>query len=173
MPALSPDNSSLGHRLTYSAVIIRNNLAAHLRVISPVPTNSDHSQASRVSHQLSWSDKFGLCCDVNNLPINGSGNEIRLHSGLMIQTLKEQIPREPMCPCHDLWRVAVQCSGHKVSTSQLAAELFPRVSLIIQMSLDSLPILLVFHVKMSVFVVVWCCGDCAVDHSTAQVPGCV
>ena len=38
IPALSPDNTSLGHHLTYSAVIIRNNLAAHTTAISRVPT---------------------------------------------------------------------------------------------------------------------------------------
>ena len=38
MSVLAHDNSSLGHRLTYSAVIIRNNLAAHNTAISRVPT---------------------------------------------------------------------------------------------------------------------------------------
>ena len=55
IPALSPDNSSLGHRLTYSAVIIRNNLAAPITAISMVPTNIGHLVCLISDHdQIFW-----------------------------------------------------------------------------------------------------------------------
>lgn len=55
IPALSPDNASPGHRLTYSVVIIRNNLAAHITAVSLVPTNTAQLSSYHDMIKFSWS----------------------------------------------------------------------------------------------------------------------
>ena len=54
IPALSPDNASPGHRLTYSVVIIRNNLAAHITAVSLVPTNTAQLSSYHDTVNFSW-----------------------------------------------------------------------------------------------------------------------